>query len=34
MAVSVIDNRGSAIPAIVAGIANLFIFLRLIAVFN
>ena len=34
MAVSVMDKSGSAIPAIVAGIANLFIFLRVIAVFN
>lgn len=34
MAVSVIDSSGSAIPAIVAGIASLFMVLRLITVFN
>ena len=34
MAVSVMDNRGSAIPAIVAGIANAFIDLKLTVVFK
>ena len=32
MAVSVMDSRGSAIPAIVAGIAKLMMLLKLIAV--
>jgi hypothetical protein len=32
--VSVIDKTGSAIPAIKAGIASLFIFLKLILVFK
>ena len=34
IAVSVIDNKGSAIPAIVAGIARAFIDLKLTEVFN
>ena len=34
IAVSVIDNNGSAIPAIVAGIANLFMLLNVIEVVN
>ena len=34
MAVSVMDNKGSAIPAIVAGIAKAFIDLKLTAVFK
>lgn len=34
IAVSVIESSGSAIPAIKAGSANLFIFLRLISVFK
>lgn len=34
IAVSVIESNGSAIPAIVAGIANLLIFLKLIDLLN
>ena len=34
MAVSVIESTGSAIPAIVAGMANLLMVLKLTAVFN
>jgi hypothetical protein len=34
MAVSVIDSKGSAIPAMVAGMASLFIDLKLMAVFK
>ena len=34
MAVSVIDRRGSAIPAMRAGIANLLMFLKRISVFK
>ena len=34
IAVSVIDNNGSAIPAMVAGMARLLIFLKEIADFN
>lgn len=34
MAVSVIESKGSAIPAIIAGIANLLIFLNVILDFN
>ena len=34
IAVSVIERRGSAIPAIRAGIASVFIFLKLMSVFK